>query len=192
MAHGDKSNSTPHHRNGALEHHRYAKRLFTEATRTAQLQSQVSPLGTAEPRRLSQAPIRQTMTQAPTGLPGGRVLPSRDVTDDTIDDAYVAFILYCNPTVPLSVDTAELKRGFRMPPKSDGKSFHTFKLFELIRQLEKKEIKSWSQLALLLGVEPPIAERKQSAQKVQQYAVRLKVCAPTYLSLDFLRYSFLA
>jgi hypothetical protein len=28
-----------------------------------------------------------------------RVLPSRDITDETIDDAYVAFILYCNPNV---------------------------------------------------------------------------------------------
>ena len=104
-----------------------------------------------------------------------RSLPSTEVTQDSIEDAYVSFILCCNPTIPIPEDLGDLRRGFRSPPRSDGKSFRTYTLFELIRKLENKEIKSWSQLALALGVEPPIAEKKQSAQKVQQYAVRLKV-----------------
>jgi hypothetical protein len=104
-----------------------------------------------------------------------RVLPSCDVSDDTFDDAYVAFIFYCNPAIPLDTDTLELRRAFRSPPKSDGKNFNTFTLFELIRKLEMKEIKTWAQLAIDLGVEPPAVDKGQSAQKVQQYAVRLKV-----------------
>lgn len=104
-----------------------------------------------------------------------RILPTRDVTDSNIDDAYVMFILYCNPNVPPSVDTSELRKTFRSPPRSDGKSFSVFTLFELIRKLDSKELKTWIQLAIELGVEPPSLEKKQSTQKVQQYAVRLKV-----------------
>lgn len=105
-----------------------------------------------------------------------RVLPSRELTDETIDDAYVAFILYCNPNVPLSVDTTELRKNFRSPPRSDGKSFSIYALWQLIQKLDRKELKTWIQLAIELGVEPPSLEKKQSTQKVQQYAVRLKVC----------------
>lgn len=104
-----------------------------------------------------------------------RLLPSPEFSDQTMDDAYIAFILYCNPSVPSSVDTSELRRVFRSPPRSDGKSFSVFTLWELIVKLDKKELKTWIQLATELGVEPPSAEKKQSTQKVQQYAVRLKV-----------------
>ncbi|KAJ9193936.1 hypothetical protein DTO027B5_5529 [Paecilomyces variotii] len=103
-----------------------------------------------------------------------RLLPSPEFSDQTMDDAYIAFILYCNPSVPSSVDTSELRRVFRSPPRSDGKSFSVFTLWELIVKLDKKELKTWIQLATELGVEPPSAEKKQSTQKVQQYAVRLK------------------
>jgi hypothetical protein len=106
---------------------------------------------------------------------GIRSLPSPNITNATIDDAYVAFIFYCNPAIPLDTDASELRIGFRAPPKSDGKQFSIFTLFELIRKLELKELKTWVQLALELGVEPPALGKGQSAQKVQQYAVRLKV-----------------
>ena len=106
--------------------------------------------------------------------PQDRKLPSKDVSDDTIDDAYADFILYCNPFFPLNADTTELRKAFRAPPKSDGKSFNIYNLFELIRRLNNKDIKTWTQLALELGVEPPSAEKGQSTQKVQQYSVRLK------------------
>lgn len=107
--------------------------------------------------------------------PATRTLPSPDVSDATVDDAYVQFIMYCNPSVPSDISTIELKKTFRSPPKSDGKTFNTFTLFELIRKLESKELKTWAQLAIELGVEPPALEKGQSAQKIQQYAVRLKV-----------------
>ncbi|KAJ5143899.1 uncharacterized protein N7515_002686 [Penicillium bovifimosum] len=104
-----------------------------------------------------------------------RVLPSRDITEETIDDAYVAFILYCNPNVPSSVDTSELRKTFRCLPRSDGKSFNIFTLYGLVRRrLLNEELKTWIQLAIELGVEPPCFEKRQSAQKVQQYTVRLK------------------
>jgi len=83
--------------------------------------------------------------------------------------------MYCNPGVPLDTETASLREAFRTPPKSGGKSFSTFTLFELIKKLETKELKTWAELALKLGVEPPDQEKGQSSQKIQQYAVRLKV-----------------
>jgi ARS binding protein 2 len=101
-------------------------------------------------------------------------LPSREITDSNVDDAYVKFILYANPGVPRNVDTTELRRVFRAPPRSDGKSFSIFTLWQLIKKLENRELKTWSQLAIELGVEPPSAEKGQSAQKIQQYAARLK------------------
>ncbi|KAJ5790880.1 uncharacterized protein N7518_007891 [Penicillium psychrosexuale] len=110
-----------------------------------------------------------------------RALPSRDITDETIDDAYVSFILYCNPNVPSSVDTSDLRKTFRCLPRSDGKSFNIFTLFGLIRRrLQNEELKTWIQLAIELGVEPPCLEKKQSTQKVQQYTVRLKVRLPSF------------
>lgn len=104
-----------------------------------------------------------------------RSLPSRDITDATIDDAFVQYILYCNPFISSTADTTELRRVFRSPPKSEGKSFSTYVLWELIQKFDRKELKTWIQLAMALGVEPPSLEKKQSTQKVQQYAVRLKV-----------------
>ncbi|EEQ90530.2 ARS binding protein Abp2 [Blastomyces dermatitidis ER-3] len=103
-----------------------------------------------------------------------RSLPSPDITDTTIDDAYVSFILYCNRCVPPGTNTTELRKIFRMPPRSEGKSFCIFTLWQLIQKLDRKELKTWIQLAIELGVEPPSVEKKQSTQKVQQYAVRLK------------------
>ena len=98
----------------------------------------------------------------------------RNISESTIDDAYVSFILHANPSVPRDVNTTELRRVFHTPPRSDGKSFSIYTLWQLIRKLESKELKTWSQLAIELGVEPPSAEKGQSAQKIQQYAVRLK------------------
>ena len=107
-----------------------------------------------------------------------RTLPSKDVNENSIDDAYVKFIMYCNPSIPANVDTTELRKGFRAPPKSDGKSFSTFTLFGLISRLDS--LKSWSSLVLELGVEQPDPTKNQSSQKVQQYAVRLKVSTPFF------------
>lgn len=103
-----------------------------------------------------------------------RVLPSIEVNDESLDNAYVDFIMYCNPSISADVDTSELRKGFRTPPKSDGKNFSPFILFGLISRLEAKEIKTWTQLVTELGVEHPDPGKNQSTQKVQQYAVRLK------------------
>lgn len=109
-----------------------------------------------------------------------RALPSTEMSDDSIDQAYVDFILYCNPGVPADTDPTELKKGFRAPPMSDGKKFNPFTLYGLIARLENKEIKTWAQLVIELGVELPDPSKNQSAQKVQQYAVRLKVIASIF------------
>ena len=107
-------------------------------------------------------------------VPGDRSLPSPNVNEENVADAFAAFILYCNPAFAMSTDTTELKRLFHAPPRSDGKNFSTWNLLELLRKFEEKEIKTWSQLVLDLGVERPSMEKGQSAQKVQQYSVRLK------------------
>jgi hypothetical protein len=161
--------------------------VMTIIPENARLEQQYGPSQSLEPR---QSPGHSNSASSPHQLPtrptsastsyteageGSRALPSCDVNDDNFDDAYVNFIMYCNPVIPLDTDTTELKKIFRAPPKSDGKNFSTFTLFELIRKLEQKEIKTWAQLALDLGVEPPALDKGQSAQKVQQYAVRLKV-----------------
>lgn len=104
-----------------------------------------------------------------------RALPSIEITDDSIDQAYVDFIFYCNPSIPLDTDPTELKKGFRSPPMSDGKKFNPFTLYGLISRLESKDIKTWVQLVIELGAELPDPSKNQSTQKLQQYAVRLKV-----------------
>ena len=126
------------------------------------------------PRFTSSCPAEERNSAA-VHVTDERTLPSTDVNDENIDDAYAAFILYANPCYPLDSDTLELKRIFRNPPKSDGKDFSIYRLWELLQKFEHKEIKTWAQLALDLGVEPPSTERGGSTQKVQQYTVRLKV-----------------
>ncbi|EMC96156.1 hypothetical protein BAUCODRAFT_59250, partial [Baudoinia panamericana UAMH 10762] len=103
-----------------------------------------------------------------------RALPSTDVTAETLTDAYVAFIFYCNPQFALDTDTDVLRATFNSPPKSDSKEFQTYVLFRLIQKLDAKDIKTWGQVALDLGVEAPDINKGQSVQKVQQYTVRLK------------------
>ncbi|KAK6416088.1 hypothetical protein LTR95_017507, partial [Oleoguttula sp. CCFEE 5521] len=106
--------------------------------------------------------------------PRDRSLPSQDVAEDNLASTYVQFILYSNPQFPLDVDTAQLITNFNTPPKSDGKDFETFRLWELVKQLDAKEIASWNQLAQDLGVEPPDTAKGQSVQKIAQYTVRCK------------------
>ena len=146
--------------------------FYSDMSRNSQTPSTPS---NASPRFSAISPTSQPKQLTAAFVPTDRPAPSRDVSDDTIDDAYAAFILYCNPSFPTSTDTSELTKLFRTPPKSDGKAFSTWTLFELIRKFDSKEIKTWTQLALDLGVEPPDTDKGQSTQKVQQYSVRLKV-----------------
>jgi len=155
----------------------------TQRLDTSQSQNQNSVSESLQqilPARSSHSPM-----PSPSSRQERRGLPNRVVTDENFDDTYVDFIMYCNPTVALDTDTSELRKIFRAPPKSDGKTFSTFTLFELIRKLEQKELKTWAQLAIDLGVEPPALDKGQSAQKVQQYAVRLKVSSfsPSIMSI---------
>ena len=112
----------------------------------------------------------------PPELSGPRTLPTRQVTSSSIEDAYVQFIVYCNPALPNNADITSLREGFRTPPKSAGKAFDPFVIFELVRHFYTKEIKTWAELTMRLGVEPPDLSKDESSQKVAQYGVRLKVC----------------
>jgi len=138
-------------------------------------------------RLQNHAVMQNVYNNPPRPIAEARSLPSKDVNEQTIDDAYVQFILYCNPSIPSDVDTTELRKGFRAPPKSDGNSFNPFTLFGLLQRLENKDIKTWTQLVIELGVELPDPEKNQSTQKVQQYAVRLKVLQPFSLTIPFPR-----
>jgi hypothetical protein len=144
---------------------------MSRASQTPSTPSNASPRFTA----ISPASQPKQIASSASFVPQDRSLPDRDVNDDTIDDAYAAFILYCNPSFSADMDTTELTKLFRIPPKSDGNAFSTWRLFELIRKLDCKEIPTWTQLALDLGVEKPDFDKGQSTQKVQQYSVRLKV-----------------
>ncbi|KAM7199599.1 ARS-binding protein 2 [Rhypophila sp. PSN 637] len=129
---------------------------------------------TASPTSIHPEPSPGPGPGAARGLSPRPPLPDSKVDSSSIVDAYVSFILHCNPAVPPDSDPAALREAFLAPPKSGGKTFSTFTLFELIKQLETKELKTWAELALKLGVEPPDQEKGQSSQKIQQYAVRLK------------------
>ena len=153
------------------EHDRNSAGETPDSLFTGAAQSGMPPPSTsASP---SFAAVRPNRAYAP--LITQRVLPSRDVSEENIADAYALFIMYCNPYFPLDIDTSDLKRIFQTPPRSDGKDFSIFTLWELIKRFDTKDIKTWTQLALELGVEPPSVEKGGSVQKVQQYSVRLKV-----------------
>jgi hypothetical protein len=102
-------------------------------------------------------------------------LPDRDVTAATLEDAYVSFIFHCNPALPRECDTEALREAFRNPPKSAGKTFDTFAVYELVKRFYAKEVKTWTELTIKLGVEPPDPSKDESSQKLTQYGVRLKV-----------------
>ncbi|KAF1965849.1 hypothetical protein BU23DRAFT_560706 [Bimuria novae-zelandiae CBS 107.79] len=155
----------------AINSSHLAHGYYGDMSRTSQTPSTPS---NASPRFAAISPANQSKQMMSNYVPTDRSPPSRDVSDETLDAAYATFILYCNPHFPTTIDTSELRRLFRTPPKSDGNSFNTWTLFELIRKLESGEIKTWTQLALDLGVERPDMDKGQSTQKVQQYSVRLK------------------
>ncbi|KAI4167138.1 MAG: hypothetical protein LQ343_007442 [Gyalolechia ehrenbergii] len=149
--------------------------MIDPAFESNRLQASQLPHGFAFPPSQSHPPIMNGRANTPsTQDPSDRVLPSIEITDESIDQAYVDFIYYCNPSVPSDTNPAELKKNFRAPPQSDSKKFSPFKLYGLISKLENKDIKTWAQLVVDLGVELPDPAKNQSAQKVQQYAVRLK------------------
>ncbi|CAG8587190.1 14970_t:CDS:2 [Gigaspora rosea] len=111
-----------------------------------------------------------TFSTSSTNVPR-RNLPQKDVNQDNIADRYVEFILYCNPSAPSDLDVSSLIRSFSAVPKSDGKTFETWVLFQLVSKHHSGEIKTWTKLAQQLGVERTSGS---SPQKIQQYAVRLK------------------
>ncbi|KAG5978116.1 hypothetical protein E4U55_006400 [Claviceps digitariae] len=119
-------------------------------------------------------PVEATPASHPHAFLVKPTLPDRRVTPSTIEDAYVSFIFYCNPALPLSSDTESLREAFRTPPKSGGKAFDTFAIYELVQKFYQREIKTWTELTTTLGVEPPDLSKDESAQKVAQYGVRLK------------------
>lgn len=108
------------------------------------------------------------------GPPGSNPLPDRNVTEETLEDAYIEFIWHCNPALPPESDKNSLRDAFRNPPRSGGQVFSTWTILELVRKFYGKEIKTWTELTVKLGVQPPVPGKEESAQKIAQYGVRLK------------------
>ncbi|TID20203.1 hypothetical protein E2P81_ATG07506 [Venturia nashicola] len=140
-------------------------------------------LATPQTPSQHQSPRFSTLTPAPPShtfqqsyIPQDRSLPDRNVNEDNITDAYVAFILYCNPCFPLSVDTTLLKKTFNELPASEGVRHNIFLLYKLIRRHEANDAacQKWTHIIKLLGVKEPDTEKKQSHQKLSQFGVRLK------------------
>ena len=104
-----------------------------------------------------------------------RVLPNKNVNPDTFEDAYISFILYCNPALPSDCDIDSLRQAFAVPPRSQGKDFSPWLVFDKVKMFYDKEIPSWTEMVIQLGVEPPDPSKDESAQKLTQYGVRLKV-----------------
>ena len=172
--------------------HHDVYRRYPQSNRNAPTAQMVDPNLEAQPLSAIGEVLSDDSKNSSSGVPASRAeksargLPPVEVDQDSIEDAYVQFIFYCNPNIPLSTDTIELRRGFRSPPKTDGKVFDTFTLFGLIRRLETKDIDTWSQLVIEMGVEPPDAAKNQSTQKVQQFAVRLKVLTSYFLHITII------
>ncbi|KAK4550702.1 hypothetical protein LTR36_000281 [Oleoguttula mirabilis] len=154
-----------------LHPHGLARQPSPDRRISSEMPGSMQPPSSASPRMNRSTPVRASPGPF---KPTDRALPGYGVAAGTISDAYVVFILYCNPHFPLDVDTATLRTNFNSPPKSDSKNFETYRLFELIQKFDAKEIKTWGELALELGVEAPDVSKGQSVQKVQQYSVRLK------------------
>ncbi|KAK4670896.1 hypothetical protein QC764_604680 [Podospora pseudoanserina] len=127
-----------------------------------------SPADILPPSEEASPSATSTLSPSATRPP----LPDRQVNAANIEDAYVDFILHCNPCVPPGTDTTALREAFRALPKSGGKSFSASLLFDLIKQFDTKQLKTWAELAIKLGVDPP--GEGESGQKIQQYAARLK------------------
>ncbi|EEB08083.2 ARS binding protein Abp2 [Schizosaccharomyces japonicus yFS275] len=96
--------------------------------------------------------------------------PRQGLTADNLTERYCHFCLCCNPWYT-GTDTQELANAFNSIPKADGNVFDPWLLFLLVRQFHHGIINSWASLVALMGVE---RKEEQSAQKIQQYAVRLK------------------
>ncbi|KAF2716796.1 hypothetical protein K431DRAFT_278181 [Polychaeton citri CBS 116435] len=165
------SNSSPSIGNSNFPSPLFFDSSFTDSPQHLQSATKLSP-SSNHPTAVTN--LGQDSLRNAKEAPQQRSLPSRNVSAEDIADSFVGFILYCNPQFGLDVDTSDLRSSFLSPPKSDDNSFHTFDLFRLIEKLDSKEIKTWGQLALDLGVQPPDVSKGQSSQKVQQYTVRLK------------------
>ncbi|KAK0253036.1 hypothetical protein LTS09_011946 [Friedmanniomyces endolithicus] len=157
------------HLTQSSEQHGIPRQQTPDRRMAGQAHGSMLPPTSVSPRMHRSVP---TTTVSSSSL--DRSLPPKDVTAATLTDAYVSFVFYCNPHFPLNTDTEMLRANFNNSPKSGNRDFETYELFKLIRKLDAKEIKTWGQLALDLGVEAPDPNKGQSVQKVQQYTVRLK------------------
>ena len=61
-----------------------------------------------------------------------------------------------------------------MPPKSQGKEFSPWLVFQKVKQFYRREIPTWTEMVIQLGVDEPDVSKGESSQKLTQYGVRLK------------------
>lgn len=84
-------------------------------------------------------------------------------------------MLYCNPALPPDCEVSTLRDAFRIPPRSQAKEFSPWSVFDKVKKFYNKEIPTWTEMVIQLGVDPPDLSKDESAQKLTQYGVRLKV-----------------
>ncbi|KAF4123880.1 ARS binding protein 2 [Geosmithia morbida] len=122
-----------------------------------------------EQQQTSVAAPAVSVTDGSTSTQPVNGLPDRNVTPDTLEDAFVSFIFYCNPAIPWGSDATALREAFRTPPKNGGKSFDTAVIYDLVKRLYAKDIKTWTELTMMLGVAPPDPSKDESRQRITQY-----------------------
>ncbi|ORE05474.1 hypothetical protein BCV72DRAFT_256786 [Rhizopus microsporus var. microsporus] len=115
---------------------------------------------------------------------GKLTVTGKNVSEDNIVEGYIQFILQHDPYYFNSmeaVSTAE--RKISTVPKTNlyGISYTTWDLFRLIQKLQKGDIKNWSQLVAMLGLQN-VAGRAQFAQRIKRWMHRYKIdCYFNYL-----------
>ncbi|CAG8543764.1 10578_t:CDS:2 [Ambispora leptoticha] len=149
----------------------------TDNSKETQTKATIIPTKNKQNKKADLSPSASSTTLTtfqhliPTQHHSPRKLPPKEINESNIADRYIEFIFYCNPSAPIETDVSSLQRAFQAVPKSDGKVFHPYVLFQLVCRHEQGEIKTWTKLAQQLGVEKT---DESSPQKIQQYAVRLK------------------
>lgn len=137
----------------------------------------VSP-GAGSTVTFSDGTTRRIAKERPTRLPDRHSVNASNVTN-----SYIDFVGYSDP----SIDTSDantlshLDKKFNAVPKTEGKVFTTWSLFECVTMMHRGEISNWSQLVGKLGVSD-VSGRPQYAQRCKRWLQKYKIdCFFDYL-----------
>ncbi|KAG1056866.1 hypothetical protein G6F43_001286 [Rhizopus delemar] len=107
-----------------------------------------------------------------------------NVSPDNIADGYVQFLIYHDSQYMGNIESVmNARRKISAVPKTNihGINYTTWDLYCLIYRLHKRQIKNWSQLVSILGLEN-VSGRAQFAQRIKRWMHKYKVdCYFNYL-----------